>query len=665
MVTTIPEPPAGEAPRPGLARRLGLTRLGADLAFVLPGFFVSLFAFVLLVPLFAVSVGTLVIWIGALLLPLTLFIASGFAELSRRRLRGWGASLPEARYRRRGPGLTGLWRWVADPRRWLDLVFETVVAFPLHVFTFAVSVTWIAGATGGLTWWAWAFHLPIPDDEPMWPGEILEALTGGAAPDALTHSFAFESAFYLVCGLAFLLTLPLIMRLLASLDAAVMAAALGGGGGGLGGAEHDGRPSAGAAPSEPFAAPSAAPFTATAPAPAQGSDPADPAATAPIPTPSAEGWGWIVAGFTAVAAIAIGWPVLAAVSGVHVALAMLVVVAQAAGLILALRLPAVGIALAALAPAAAGLLASNLSTAWPWPVTMLIVQAVLVLIVALRRPWPWALTAWALPQLAVLVVAIRVDLDDAIPNLVVCASISAGVGAIGAILRLWLLSRGALRVERSTSAELDARRRELAERNRIAQELHDVVAHSMSVISVQATTAKYRLEGVGDEAAGEFESIAESSRQALAEMRGLLAVLRTEDGEAELGPRPGLGDIPGLVEATRRSGASIEWADGTASASAPPATGLTAYRIVQEALSNAVRHAPGSAIRVSVRAGEEGLEIEVVNGPPAGDAEGDPAPGAGLGLAGIADRAAALGGMVEAAPTGDGGFRLRAILPLG
>ena len=144
MVTGIP------APRPE-PHRFGPTRLVRDATYVIPGFFISTFAFIVLVTLFAASISTLIIWIGVVLLPMTLYIASGFAGLTRSRLRHWGLAVPEPRYRTRQPGLTGFIKWVGDPRLWLDLVFETVVAFPVRIFTFCVAITWIAGALAGLT----------------------------------------------------------------------------------------------------------------------------------------------------------------------------------------------------------------------------------------------------------------------------------------------------------------------------------------------------------------------------------------------------------------------------------------------------------------------------------------------------------------------------------
>ena len=162
-------------------------------------------------------------------------------------------------------------------------------------------------------------------------------------------------------------------------------------------------------------------------------------------------------------------------------------------------------------------------------------------------------------------------------------------------------------------------------------------------------------------------------------MRGLLTVLRGS-GDAPLVPQPDLLDIAALVDSTRFSGAHITFqtepsqlAEGrteTASDSAvqdvPPSVGLTVYRTVQEALSNAVRHSPGAAIDVRVMLMDDRIALDVTNGNPAEAAPGRPlpvAPGAGLGLAGIRERVGALGGSVEAGPRPDGGFSVRAQLP--
>jgi signal transduction histidine kinase len=230
--------------------------------------------------------------------------------------------------------------------------------------------------------------------------------------------------------------------------------------------------------------------------------------------------------------------------------------------------------------------------------------------------------------------------------------------------------------EQETISEAERGRRTLLEeRARIARELHDVVAHHMSVITVQADTAEYRLEELPPDVREEFTSIAATARESLGEMRRLLGVLRSEEAHGELAPQPGLTRIGQLVEATVRAGMPVEFTP--CDADVPEALGLAAYRIVQEALANVVRHAPGAPTRVSLSVSEpvpepesvaeDGarLTILVVNGPPpeppAGPLE---AGGTGHGLVGMRERVRLAGGTLDVGPLPDGGFRVAARFPL-
>ncbi len=138
----------------------------------------------------------------------------------------------------------------------------------------------------------------------------------------------------------------------------------------------------------------------------------------------------------------------------------------------------------------------------------------------------------------------------------------------------------------------------------------------MSVIQVQASTAKYRIPALNDAATAEFDDIAATARGSLAEMRRMLGVLRTEDQTAELAPQQGIDDIPALVDTIRRAGVEVGLVleGGEAAAAATPSVQIAAFRIVQEALSNAVRHAPGARIAVQLRAEARSIRIRVHNG---------------------------------------------------
>lgn len=237
----------------------------------------------------------------------------------------------------------------------------------------------------------------------------------------------------------------------------------------------------------------------------------------------------------------------------------------------------------------------------------------------------------------------------------------------------WLLGdvgrrrREVLELHKQRAEELERAEGERAaqavaeERIRIARELHDVVAHSMSVIAVQAGTARLALERDPATTTAALEVIEETSREALDEMRRMLGLLRRNGSKSELTPAPGLGAIPGLVEAARRDGLDVSLMEDMGRTRLPPGMETTAYRIVQEALSNVRRHAPGAPTSVRLEAGRRELAIVVEN-----DAglTGVRTPGAGLGLIGLRERAAVYDGEVEAGPTAHGGWKLRVVLSL-
>ncbi|GLZ05845.1 two-component sensor histidine kinase [Actinomadura sp. NBRC 104412] len=204
----------------------------------------------------------------------------------------------------------------------------------------------------------------------------------------------------------------------------------------------------------------------------------------------------------------------------------------------------------------------------------------------------------------------------------------------------------------------------LTERQRIARELHDVVAHHMSMIAIQAEAAPLKVATVPDETRGDLAEIRATALAALTEMRRILGVLRTEDG-SQTAPQPDLGGLEELLEGGRGAGLTIVTRLDAGLAGLPSGVGLTSYRIVQEALSNAMRHAPGSKVEVAIRREGGILRLDVVSGPPADGRRPTPSPpGAGHGLVGMRERAAMLGGDLVAEPTPEGGFAVRATLPI-
>jgi signal transduction histidine kinase len=271
--------------------------------------------------------------------------------------------------------------------------------------------------------------------------------------------------------------------------------------------------------------------------------------------------------------------------------------------------------------------------------------------------------------IAVVVLVVVMTLPRADSDVVDAAFVSlllAGAWVLGDRARVQRalaaeLAERAARLEREQAAE--ARRAVAEERTRIARELHDVVAHHVSMMVVQAEAGPVAVERDPARAAGAFEAIAATGRQALVEMRRLLGVLRG-DGEPapSLAPQPGLAQVPSLVEQVGRAGLEVELVVEGQEAPLPAGIDLSAYRIVQEALTNAVRHGASERARVLICYGERDLDLRVWNeGRPA---QGDGSP-SGRGLLGMQERAHLFGGELSAGPAPDGGFTVVARLPIG
>jgi signal transduction histidine kinase len=236
---------------------------------------------------------------------------------------------------------------------------------------------------------------------------------------------------------------------------------------------------------------------------------------------------------------------------------------------------------------------------------------------------------------------------------------------VALVLAWWLgdrARRAALETEAERAAVAEAvRQATLDERLRIARELHDVVAHAMSVIAVQAGTGRFVIDESPAVAAEALATIETTSRAALEEMRRMLEVLRDHEAAGELLPAPGLGDIDRLVEANLDAGLDVEVVTEGQAAALPSGLGLCAFRIIQEALTNVRKHAHASRAVVAVRYDESLLTVEVRD-----DGVGARGPGReGHGLVGMRERAALYAGSVETGSAEGGGYRVRARFPLG
>jgi signal transduction histidine kinase len=203
------------------------------------------------------------------------------------------------------------------------------------------------------------------------------------------------------------------------------------------------------------------------------------------------------------------------------------------------------------------------------------------------------------------------------------------------------------------------------ERRRIARELHDIVAHSMSVMVVQAGGARRIGARDPERAAAAAAQIERTGREALSEMRRLLGVLRVDSAEAPLAPQPGMEQLTALVARARDAGLPVELTVEGGRPALPAGVDLTGYRIVQEALTNTMKHAASAPTEVRVRYGDDAVELEVANAAaPAPGGEAQRLAGGGHGLVGMRERVRVVGGELHAGPRPGGGFDVRARLPL-
>jgi signal transduction histidine kinase len=269
----------------------------------------------------------------------------------------------------------------------------------------------------------------------------------------------------------------------------------------------------------------------------------------------------------------------------------------------------------------------------------------------------WWMCALMLAVLWIATPAEAVTTAVGVSGLIVAAAVAMDA------IRGWRESREALAVETEHAEQEQARRAVLEERARIGRELHDVVAHHMSLIAVQAETARYRVGEIPEPVNREFLAISAAARTALAEMRRLLGVLRNDE-EAARAPQPQIDQIDEMIDTARKSGMTVAYTPVGALESVPPSVGLCAYRIVQEALTNASRHAPGAAVTVQLARNDDALRLEVINSAGRAPAPADGDAGVGQGLTGMRERASLLGGALTAGATTDGGFAVTAVLPL-
>ncbi|MET9609892.1 histidine kinase [Streptomyces sp. NPDC006512] len=298
---------------------------------------------------------------------------------------------------------------------------------------------------------------------------------------------------------------------------------------------------------------------------------------------------------------------------------------------------------------------------WPWSPSTFVAYLATITAVAMRtRPrvagWMWVITLLFGTILPILVGSS--DSGEVAPM----AFASAVTLLIVTVRNTRREARQEVTAQQEVTAVERDRRTLLEERTTIARELHDVVAHHMSVVAIQAEAAPYRVKNPPPELEAAFVTIRENAVSALTELRRVLGVVRSADYEAPDAPQPTLASLDGLLANVREAGLSVDKTVTGAVRDLPQGVELSAYRIIQEALSNSLRHAPGAVAGVEVSYVLGGLGVRVVNGPPVGDVR--PSPGAGHGITGMRERVAMLEGEMTAGETTAGGYEVAVFIPV-
>ncbi len=306
-----------------------------------------------------------------------------------------------------------------------------------------------------------------------------------------------------------------------------------------------------------------------------------------------------------------------------------------------------------------------------WLITEPMVTDVALLIalftVAFERPLPTAVAAGVVLEVGVIMASVRWQLGDSwIRSIVGLSGLVAAALLLGAVLRVRkahlvaLTERAArLEIERDQQAQIAA----AAERTRIAREMHDVIAHSLAVIVTMADGAAAKLAREPERAQAAIQAISEVGRQALGDTRRLLGVLRDDRSDVDMAPQPGLDQLDELIDKLRDTGLDATLERQGRPFELAPGAELTVYRLVQEAGTNTLKHAPAATtFRARLAFTYPSLIVEAVDdGPPLGGAHF----GAGHGIAGMRERVALYGGTVQAGPSPDGGWLVRASLRAG
>jgi signal transduction histidine kinase len=307
-----------------------------------------------------------------------------------------------------------------------------------------------------------------------------------------------------------------------------------------------------------------------------------------------------------------------------------------------------------------------------WLAGVPLVEPLVPLVAAVLSGYSAAVRCSAWPAAAAFVVLVAaaqiVSQGAALGNFLFGSVFVGGTFAVGRVVRRRTsenveLERAAGRAkEREAAALLTA----AEERRRIARDMHDVISHSVSVMVIQAGGAAQVLESDSARAKEALEAVQRTGRQALGELSHLLGVLREHGEEIGLEPQPGLGDVDALIDRARSSGVAVEVRREGATDGLPPGIELSIYRILQESLTNVLKHSGAKRARILLRYRTDGVELEVSDEGPAPTSAGVPSPATegGHGLIGMQERVGAYGGTLQAGPQENGGYRVRALIPV-
>ncbi|GEK79463.1 sensor histidine kinase [Agrococcus baldri] len=374
---------------------------------------------------------------------------------------------------------------------------------------------------------------------------------------------------------------------------------------------------------------------------------------------------WIVWPSVSVVIAAISIPLHAVLQGVPLPVAFVLGMLQGGSVLLAALVPWAGALAQLVALIGFALWTTPATGPWPIPVIGIIALAAVLLVVGMRANWLLGAATWGAAVVGTSTIGLFAEyVLGAGTGWSINLVIAAGIGAL--VLAVVLIARQLRQARRQVAEarqETEQEREQVLweqERARIAREMHDVVAHSMSLVHMRATSAAYRLEALDEAATAEFGQIADDARSAMQEMRGLLRVLRDPD-EVLTAPQPGVERLGTLIDSARSAGAQVEAELQPLEPTPSRAVQLVLYRVAQESVTNALRHAPHAPIALTLR--QDGDEIvlwvrnPLVDGAPREGGRTD-----GHGIRGMRERVASLGGSLWIGPD-DGGFLVDARIP--